>query len=525
MSQLLMLMPPPAAAPKPKAKSKAKAKSKSKDAATAKDATIAWWSRYWVPKTPASHALSDTGSTAMPTESLDATTLVLGAAAQPTDVGNLSDFDDHEVQDVSSEAAACSEAPSVEGREATEVAAAVAPAAQRAEVATAEALSPGEVFVWAAPDVKNEPSNPTCYRCKQEVEVLRAPLVGKSHGSWKCDKCNTRGTQLNRLFGSWPPASFKKLDSSVQAKFWQDAKEKACKDQLEELFVQTLTTSRIEQEVAQVGGEYLPLSVYEARGFDIKRIEAHCKDTEDHKVLGTCYRVDIRGGYSKTIEQLARAEVNELKAKAKAPHQKQPAPDDSNSSDSDDSVSGKKHKKGKNDKKKKKDKKATRAKNDKKDKRGKKDNKDTKSKKRAKASDSDSDSKPTSGSEEDDKREKAHLKKLEQEKNKLAKKNVGLATRVLCKIERPKISLERDLGDKMAIHVPKYGIEPAKKRLKELEKVHALFKKIHAERGMGEVTYSVDEVDALVKQALEAAALLSKLLATAKSNVPSAAAA
>eukprot|EP00959_Pyramimonas_sp_CCMP1952_P343906 7203355-Pyramimonas_sp.AAC.1 len=73
----------------------------------------------------------------------------------------------------------------------------------------------------------------------------------------------------------------------------------------------------------------------------------------------------------------------------------------------------------------------------------------------------------------------------------------------------------------MSKHVPKYGIDPAKTRLKELDKLYSEFKKVHDERGMGgEVKTTVTEVDTLVKSSVEAAALLSKLLTTAKNNVP-----
>ena len=90
------------------------------------------------------------------------------------------------------------------------------------------------------------------------------------------------------MFGSWPPASFKKLSPEIQTNFWREAKELAGKVHLEELFVQALTKSRIEQEISQVGGEYLPLSVYASRGFNVGDIESKCKDFEEHSMLGRC---------------------------------------------------------------------------------------------------------------------------------------------------------------------------------------------------------------------------------------------
>ena len=64
------------------------------------------------------------------------------------------------------------------------------------------------------------------------------------------------------------------------------------------------------------GGEYLPLSVYGKRGFDVEAIRQKCKDTKEHPILGTLY--SIRSTFSKTIEQLVRKEVGE------APHELRP---------------------------------------------------------------------------------------------------------------------------------------------------------------------------------------------------------
>ena len=53
------------------------------------------------------------------------------------------------------------------------------------------------------------------------------------------------------------------------------------------------------------GGEYLPLSEYEKRGFDVEAIRQKCKDTKKHPILGTLYR--IRSTFSKTIEQMVES--------------------------------------------------------------------------------------------------------------------------------------------------------------------------------------------------------------------------
>ena len=88
-----------------------------------------------------------------------------------------------------------------------------------------------------------------------------------------------------------PPEAFKKLDESVQVKFWQDAKDKAGKVRLEDLYISAFIQARIEQDIASNGGEYMPLRVYATRGFDVKRIAERLKDIEEDEVLSTCYRV------------------------------------------------------------------------------------------------------------------------------------------------------------------------------------------------------------------------------------------
>ena len=73
------------------------------------------------------------------------------------------------------------------------------------------------------------------------------------------------------------------------------------------------------------GGEYLHISVYGKRGFDVEAIRQKCKDIEEHEVLGKTYKVCIRSTFSKTIEQLVRKEVGETPRIAPSEGQAVPA--------------------------------------------------------------------------------------------------------------------------------------------------------------------------------------------------------
>ena len=166
-------------------------------------------------------------------------------------------------------------------------------------------------FVIQAPEIPTP--TPHCHRCGMQADPLRHRLSGKSGGCWCCPSCNTKGTQLTRKFGSWPPKSFARMSKDQQQSFFRECREQSISggQDLEEKVVNTLVTQRLEIEEAATGGKFLPLSVYEKKGFDIKAIEAKTlpSDKEWNKVLGWCYRVPIRSLFSKTIEQQIRSEL------------------------------------------------------------------------------------------------------------------------------------------------------------------------------------------------------------------------
>ncbi len=90
------------------------------------------------------------------------------------------------------------------------------------------------------------------------MDPLKAIVTGRGAGCWKCPECNAKCTQLNRLFGSWPPRPFAKQSAEMQARFFQDLRGKPGGVSLETYVVETMTRLRIESEGCQVGGEYLP---------------------------------------------------------------------------------------------------------------------------------------------------------------------------------------------------------------------------------------------------------------------------
>ena len=58
-----------------------------------------------------------------------------------------------------------------------------------------------------------------CYKCGSTVERLNARMVGKSKTTWVRKYCNSKGTQLHKIYGSWPPMRIKQMDKKTPKRF------------------------------------------------------------------------------------------------------------------------------------------------------------------------------------------------------------------------------------------------------------------------------------------------------------------
>ena len=241
--------------------------------------------------------------------------------------------------------------------------------------------------------------------------------------------------------------------------------------------VESLTRRRVESEEASVGGEYLPLSVWKARGFDEERIEKECKDIQDNAILGKCYRIQIKGVWTKTVEDMVRKELLEGKRPAaSAPKRKSESP---GSSDPSSSSSSKK-------------KKNTKGKKEQSNKKGKQDKSDKKGKQGANGD-----------------------KKTDGQAGKAA---IRLATRIIANTSSLIMLLQQGIGDPHAKNVPAFALDPAKASLAKMKRYHDRAETCIKQRGAIALDWGVPELDADFKAASESAALVGKMLETARKH-------
>ena len=144
-----------------------------------------------------------------------------------------------------------------------------------------------------------------CKFCKSLCSKNRARMCGKKQQEWKCSGCNSTLVKLNGVFGSWPTPDFVELSEQEQANVFQETKGKKSAE-LQKMVEKKFNRFAREEKSWFEGGEFLPLSVWERRGFDPDRIERETKDCDKMFTpqLGQCYRVAVintgRGGSSGT---------------------------------------------------------------------------------------------------------------------------------------------------------------------------------------------------------------------------------
>ena len=133
---------------------------------------------------------------------------------------------------------------------------------------------------------------PRCSRCLEVCDPMR--MQGKSPASWRCNTCNAKMGQLRRLFGAWPIPDWEMMCKEDEAEFWKHAKTEL-KGKLKELVVTSLATVQVKSESSNFTSEWLPLTVWGQRGFDVKMIKdtAGPKDKKEHPRMGWLYKLTL----------------------------------------------------------------------------------------------------------------------------------------------------------------------------------------------------------------------------------------
>ena len=195
-------------------------------------------------------------------------------------------------------------------------AAEAAGAAEAAEPSVGAAASGGEVGVVHMGRSLPLEDDPFCSKCGFKVDPWKkgTKLISKTKAAWCCGQCNSKAVMLSNMFGAWPLPEFKELSAQVQQQFWQESS--SDKEGLKKAVEKHLVHSLIEARTATEAGPFLPLSVWQKKGFDTDQIQAKAKK-EWHAVLGWTYQVKVHSTGRESKEELVRHELYQLLSRKK----------------------------------------------------------------------------------------------------------------------------------------------------------------------------------------------------------------
>ena len=110
--------------------------------------------------------------------------------------------------------------------------------------------------------------------------------------------------QLHRAFGEWPTNQFKALSAKEQAEFMNAIRAIPGQADLAQSAKFQMERFSSKSKYYSNGGEFLPLNVWEKRGFDVELIRKNSApaDKMHHSVLGEVYRVAILSSGSRGEE-------------------------------------------------------------------------------------------------------------------------------------------------------------------------------------------------------------------------------
>lgn len=150
-----------------------------------------------------------------------------------------------------------------------------------------------------------------CCKCKEPICPLRA--YGKSPATWRCSSCNVKCVGLYKKYGKWPTPQFNEFDEEEQTEYYKSIKNVSMTE-AEKILVNRLIKKRRDWEENKHKGEWLPLSVWQSRGFDPEVIErtSDATNSKPDRRFGMLYRVFIETDARGMVTE--RERISELRA-------------------------------------------------------------------------------------------------------------------------------------------------------------------------------------------------------------------
>lgn len=159
------------------------------------------------------------------------------------------------------------------------------------EAATVSNRTPIEGMDWRDLQCKKKE---WCQHCKCNVDVASTGRIQKKgHGKVTCRKCHNIVTLLYRRFDMSKLPGFASMTEEQATNFFKQAQQASSFGsdtlnfgKIRTLLTQTLTELEKHQTLTTVKGKFLPLSVWQAKGYDTEKIMASAEWQESALPFG-----------------------------------------------------------------------------------------------------------------------------------------------------------------------------------------------------------------------------------------------
>ncbi len=156
-----------------------------------------------------------------------------------------------------------------------------------------------------------------CTCCGAALDPLQPGnrLTGKTRGEWQCSKCSSVDTRLRRLFGTCKIPGVDDFTSDELREFYVSAQDSKGKKGLRLVVRRELKTRLVKRNTNRTRGEWLPLSVWESRGWKKEIVENHLSCVDEQK--GLLYNVDVQQSFDDDINEQINEMLRSLSRKPK----------------------------------------------------------------------------------------------------------------------------------------------------------------------------------------------------------------
>ena len=134
-----------------------------------------------------------------------------------------------------------------------------------------------------------------CNWCGLPAETATFRVTSKQCQKVKCSRCHATFSKMSRANGRWPTPEFLSLSDETQLDFYAEASKLSKSKDVVKLMDIKLEMFKTKAFTWALGGAFLPLNVWQTKGFDSGRIERTTKDEDiqENEQVGTCYRVRL----------------------------------------------------------------------------------------------------------------------------------------------------------------------------------------------------------------------------------------